>query len=214
MIQTDASNNMGKLHQIVANFGSARSGTSEMESELDILNAVQPQNRVEQTLKDVFGILYKNATDLTEMNADSETRLREIAQFCPLDYGFGVYTARAALIKLDTLPKNYVSECELVPSPEQMSEKRALEDEGSFDFSAYPNPANAAVTVNYKMEDGQRGRLQIVDVSGRAVRLIDLKSEESILELQITDVTEGLYILSIEVDGQTKLSERITVLRP
>jgi len=206
--------NMGKLHRVVSNFRSARAESEDLATGADLMNGVQPENLVEQTLKDVFGILYANATDLEQIDEDNELRLREIAQLCPLDYGFGVYTARAALIKLDTLPKNYVSECERVPSPEQMSEKRALEDEGSFDFSAYPNPANAAVTVNYKMEDGQRGRLQIVDVSGRAVRMMELKSEESILELQITDVTEGLYILSIEVDGQTKLSERIAVIRP
>jgi len=204
--------NMGKLQLVVSNFRLARSGISEMESGLDILNTMQPQNRVEQTLKDVFGILYANATDLTEMNFDNETRLREIAQLCPLDYGFGVYTARAALITLDTLPKNYVSECERVPSPEQMSEKRAIE-EGNGEFAIYPNPNNGQFTLTYELNEFETGQVRVFDMVGRQVFAQILNAEAKTADMSLNGLNSGIYLVSLEVNGEVRSTERLSILK-
>ncbi|MCB9185311.1 MAG: T9SS type A sorting domain-containing protein [Flavobacteriales bacterium] len=143
-----------------------------------------------------------------------ENRLREIAQRCPLDDGMGVHIARSTLLKIDTLPKHYISECERVPSPEDISAKRNIEENIGYGFNAYPNPTNAGLTVNYVLEEGQNGRLTMMDISGRIIRTITLNTGKSTIELQLNGVAEGLYILHVDVEGQTKLSERITVIRP
>jgi len=205
--------NMGKLHQAVTGFHSAREGGEALAAGTDLLSVVQPENLVEHTLKDVFSILYAYATDLTALDQDGETRLREIAKLCPLDYGFGVYTARAALVKLDTLPKHYVSECEMAPSPEQMSEKRGMDDE-SIAFNAYPNPTNAGLTVTYSLKEGETGQLNILDLSGKVILRTTLTSAQKRTELQLSGLAAGLYVLQIYVDGKLQLSERITVIRP
>jgi alpha-tubulin suppressor-like RCC1 family protein len=202
--------NMGKLHQVVANFGSARGENAETE-DADILYAIQPQNLVEQTLKDVFGILYANATDLGQLNADSEVRLREIAQLCPLDYGFGVYTARAALIKLDTLPKNYLSECERVSSPEQMSKKRELEDSNVL-FSLYPNPNNGTFNLNYVLNEGETGTVEVFSAIGQQIYSAVLQSGSESQGIGLSGTSNGIYQVRVTVNGDVRLSSKLVIL--
>jgi len=68
--------------------------------------------------------------------------------FCPIDDGFGVHMARAALLKIDTIPMNYVADCERVPSSFQISEKQDS-DELRDGFRVYPNPNNGYMSIDY-----------------------------------------------------------------
>ena len=203
--------NMGVLHRAVVDFRAARNG-SEMEPSLTALQNVQPENRVEQTLTDVFTVLYAHASDLAAMDAESENRLRDIAQLCPLDHGFGVYTARAALLKLDTLPKHYTSECERVPSPEQMSEKRGVE-ENQESFLVYPNPNHGAFTLNYSLDEFEDGAVKVYDLIGKQVLGQKLNSDAGTVEIVLSELNSGIYILKVDVDGENRFSERISILK-
>jgi alpha-tubulin suppressor-like RCC1 family protein len=204
--------NLGKMYQVVRNFRQARAGGETLATAEDLLNAVQPENLVEQTLKDVFSILYAHATDLTALDEGGEARLREIAQLCPLDYGFGVYTARSALLKLDTMPKNYVSECEMTPSPEQMSEKRGIE-ESNTRFTVYPNPNNGLFMVGYKLKQAETGAVQVFDMAGRQVFNQSLSSEASKIRIDLKDLSSGIYSIRLSVNGSHMFTERISILR-
>lgn len=169
------------------------------------------------TAKDVFRILYGHAANLAEMDEQSEAKLREVAQLCPLDYGFGVYTARAALMTIDTLPKNYVAECERVPSPEDISQKRGEDETSDSSFIAYPNPINSHLTVDYLLREGEHGDVTIFDLSGRVMKTTVLNkgtTGKNSMKLQLNNLSEGLYVLRIAIDGETKLSERISVIKP
>jgi len=99
------------------------------------LQSVNPQSRPEQTLKEALQVLLSG--DLAQLADDNEALIRELAQRCPIDDGFGVYIARAALLKIDTLPKNYISDCERIPSAEEIAEKQKLVERDG--FLVYPN---------------------------------------------------------------------------
>jgi len=206
------SDNMGKLHQLVTGFRSARTNGADLENGMSLLQTVQPENSVEQTLKDVFSILYGNAADLSSMDGDGEKRLREIAELCPLDYGFGVYTARAALLKLDTLPKNYVSDCEQAPSPTEISEKRGIE-ESNILFAVYPNPNSGAFTLSYHLDEFEVGIVNVYDLVGKKVIAQSLNYNTSKTEIVLTNLNSGVYILQVDVSGENKFSERISILK-
>lgn len=64
--------------------------------------------------------------------------------------------------------------------------------------TAYPNPATDAVTVN--LPEGIARRIQIIDLTGKVVREI-LNVNESRIEVNITDLPEGIYAVRIESEG-------------
>lgn len=204
--------NMGVLRRTIAGFSAATKGAADATT-LTALQALQPENLVEQTLKDVFGTLYSNATGLTEMNEEDETQLRKIAQLCPIDYGFGVFTARAALVSLDTLPKHYISECEREMSPEEMRDKteRLHANRG---FSVYPNPSQGLLTVNYELEQGETGQVLVLDITGKQIRRVALDATGTTIALELRDISSGLYLVQLGINGDITDSERVSILKP
>ena len=151
--------------------------------------------------------------DLTQMNADNETRLREIAQRCPLDDGFGVYMARSALLKIDTLPKNYYNECELeLPSLEGQRNKTNISDDEAV-FNIYPNPTYGLLTIEYTLDSEDIGRVEVFDLSGRSIFGSPLNSGSLNTHINLKDLSSGLYMVKVEVNGENRLSELVSVLK-
>jgi hypothetical protein len=204
--------NIGRLYRAMSAFNNpAPNGQGSITQALATIQSLNPQNRPEQTLKRVLKVLLANTTDLAGMGSESEAVLREMAQRCPIDDGFGVYMARAALLKIDTLPKNYVSDCEMVQPSEEISNKW---DETETTFTAYPNPSNGSFVVGYAMDETETGDVTVYDMLGNRVFQQSLSSESLEAQISLADVASGIYLLKIEVGGNTQLSERITVLRP
>jgi hypothetical protein len=211
-VSNHAPANIGKLRQMVTGFRSSSANSAELENGMTVLQALQPENLVEQTLKEVFSILYENAPDLSSMDGDGEKRLREIAQLCPLDYGFGVFTARATLLKIDTLPENYLSECERVPSPEQMSEKRGQEDSG-ITFNLYPNPNNGSFNLSYKLNEGGTGTVEVFSAFGQLVHSAVLRPNSQLQNIELRNPPAGIYQARVSVNGDVRLSSKLVILK-
>lgn len=208
MTQTAIRPNTGLLHRTLKGFRAARNGEAEALADL---NVVQPDNLVEQTLKDVFSILYAHATDLTTLDENSEARLREIAKLCPLDHGFGVYTARAALLKLDTLPAHYFAECERVPSPEQISEKKLEEKEGDGQFRVYPNPSDGTFDLNYALTEQETGVVEIYSAMGQLVYTLPLQPGAQSSRMTMEHVANGIYHLRVTVNGESRMTTKLII---
>jgi hypothetical protein len=208
-----ASGNMGRLHEAVIGFNEARIAPSEEVSDgFTALLSVQPQNRVEQTLYDVLSMLYANATDLRTMNDGQVEQLRDIAFRCPLDDGLAVHVARAALLTIDTLPKGYMNECELAPPYNGDSDKENKVAETQ-SFAVYPNPNNGRMTVSYVLAEGEAGILRVHNTVGLLVMEKPLNASQALMEVDLNGIGSGLYLLSIEVNNERKLTERISVVR-
>jgi len=206
--------NMGRLHRAIDGFKAARNAEEQSASEgLAALQAVQPQNRVEQTLHDLLGILYANAEDLRAMGDDHVSHLRTIARLCPLDDGFAVYMARAALLSIDTVPKGYMNVCEQVPAPEDGHNKQDAYSDEEHAFSVYPNPNNGRMTVSYVLAEGETGILRVHNTVGLLVLEKQLNASQNLMEMEMVGISSGLYLLSIEVNSGRKLTERISVVR-
>ena len=197
--------NIGKLYRAMAVVNGNDATNAETVAELQ---AVEPTNRAEYTIKQVLEVLL---AEHQELNDDDDALLREVAQRCPIDDGFGVFIARAALLKIDTLPRHYTSDCERLPSMEEVAEKQKLEEVGG--FLVYPNPASAAVTIVYTLGETETGLVLIYDVSGSLVFSGELQIGTSTMSLDVSTLTAGLYLLQIQVDGLTALSERVSVIK-
>lgn len=220
--QSKESGSMGRLHHAVADFNRLRNtqlggaSTATLQQHQEAVQSITPENRAEQTLSEVMRILYANMESVENMNTSEEVQLRQIAQRCPLDDGFGVYMARAALLKIDTLPRNYISECERAPAPRE--EDARWKDEGiqnneANGFSVYPNPNNGRMMVGYSLEEGESGNLFIYTSMGELVLQRTLTIGSNQLEIDVLNISSGVYLLDVQVNGEHKLTERLNILK-
>jgi hypothetical protein len=207
--QQQQEGSMGQLHRAMATFRTLRNGEADQWSAMDNLQQVQPQNRAEQRLKEVLGILYSHAQDLTQLQEDQVQRLRDMALLCPLDDGFAVHMARSALMAVDTLPRVYTSICE----QEMTERKRDLEETSdNRDFSVYPNPNNGQMTVSYNLEEGENGHLFIYSTLGELVFQRPLNGGSNQMEVDVIGMSSGIYLLKIDVNGNQRLTQRVSIL--
>ncbi len=82
-----------------------------------------------------------------------------------------------------------------------------LEEAGNIGgISLYPNPSKGAFTFSVHMRTGEKGRLQISDLSGRVLRIedIQLKAGENKLPLDLSNAAQGIYLLTLKTDTGEK----------
>ncbi|MCF8257713.1 MAG: T9SS type A sorting domain-containing protein [Flavobacteriales bacterium] len=211
--------NMGRLHRAMSDFNQLRNAdgsglqSASAEDQLGAVQGLVSDSRVEQRLAEVLTILYSNIADLKTFEGGQEARLREIAQLCPLDEGFAVFIARSALLKLDTLPRHYTSECERMPDPQAVdSWKNTQTDTTQKEFSVYPNPSNGSFAVNYRLNDRENGTAYLFNTLGEVVYQTRLDASTTVMNVEINGLSSGIYVLRVDVDGSHRLVERITVL--
>jgi|GEM_PF-961328 len=194
----------------IAGFSQTEVGIGQQEAAE--LNSIQPTNSVERTLKDVLTVLYSNAADLRTLSEETTEQLREIARRCPLDDGFGVYMARSALLKLDTLPRNYHNDCELLQSPDEQRNKTIASEDVS-EFSIYPNPSNGQFTLAYQMNEMETGEIRMFDMVGKQVFAQTVSGEAKMVNMNLSELSTGLYLISLEVNGEVRFAERLSILK-
>ncbi|MFT3911941.1 MAG: PQQ-dependent sugar dehydrogenase [Ferruginibacter sp.] len=77
-----------------------------------------------------------------------------------------------------------------------------------FSFSAYPNPATNAVTLQYPQEFKNK-KLQVTDIAGRIVKNI-LLTNTSMQTIMTNDLKTGSYILTVDNNGR-KYSQKLLI---
>lgn len=77
----------------------------------------------------------------------------------------------------------------------------------------YPNPAASSVHISYVMTGADRVSLQLIDVTGRLVKITDEGMQASGLHqatLNLEDVSAGMYMLKVTV-GKMQAAKRLVV---
>jgi len=126
-------------------------------------------------------------------------------------YGSGVYMARAALLKKDTLPVHYLNDCERVPAPAYWKIGEGSDEEQG-GFAVYPNPSNGNISVAYQLAEGQRGQVDVYNMIGQTVFLQALAVENNLLNIQLSGITSGLYSIRVVVNDRIVLSQKLSIL--
>lgn len=201
--------NIGKLQRAIAGFNQTEVGIGQQEAAE--LNSIQPTNSVEQTLKDVLTILYANATDLRTLSEETTEQLREIAKRCPLDDGMGVYMARAALLSVDTLPKDYANVCELLPGLEESRQKTGVVTDAASTWF-YPNPTGGELTVDILLNEDESATVEVFNLVGQIVFSETLRANE-VNKIDIGQLTNGIYTARLLVDGNIRHTEKLSVAK-
>lgn len=80
-------------------------------------------------------------------------------------------------------------------------------------FSVYPNPNNGRMMVNYHISDGETATLVIYNMIGELVFERSLNSSSNLMEIDVANISSGVYMLDIQVNGEHKLTERLSILK-
>jgi len=79
-------------------------------------------------------------------------------------------------------------------------------------LDAYPNPANASVSIRYKLETVSTSTLSIYSLKGSLFQSIPLRSMEGTVTVNLDDMHSGVWLFQLS-DGNTRLIRKVVVLK-
>ena len=78
--------------------------------------------------------------------------------------------------------------------------------------NAYPNPANNVVSFNYNMPlDAQTASVAIYNMMGQEVVRQDVNVGGSRMDINVSDLTDGVYFYSLIVNNQTVKTNKLVI---
>ena len=78
--------------------------------------------------------------------------------------------------------------------------------------NAYPNPANNVVSFNYNMPlDAQTASVAIYNMMGQEVIRQDVNVGGSRMDINVSDLTDGVYFYSLIVNNQTVKTNKLVI---
>ncbi|WP_148660992.1 T9SS type A sorting domain-containing protein, partial [Marinilabilia salmonicolor] len=82
-------------------------------------------------------------------------------------------------------------------------------DQHSEEMRVYPNPSNTFFNCDFVAENSGLASIKLIDLSGRSVisREQSVSKGENKIVIDVSGLNEGIYILSVSHDGQTKANK-------
>lgn len=207
---TDFSNNnsntnIGKLYDLntAVNTGDATIATFA-------INNFNPENAIEQYLKDVYTINISYHTNDTLTGSEIST-LQAIAQLCPYESGPAVYNARVLLSTVDTAV--YVNECEIVPLLSSHKNLIIEDDNRNDNIVIFPNPATYKLNLTVILQEGETATLTIYDITGKLILSDTFNSDNEAKEISVSALSEGMYIYKVNVNNENVKQGKLIITR-
>ena len=78
-------------------------------------------------------------------------------------------------------------------------------------LSAYPNPFNTTLNVQFSLKNNAKVQLNVMDLTGKVVATESMNKASGIHNesLDVSGLSNGLYIISITLDGKVLSSQRV-----
>lgn len=141
---------------------------------------------------------YKGKTDSRTYSWDYAAYVEDIEELAVV--GFIQDRDRRPVMQVAA---NYHSH--LVGESAEQQESRAL--------SIYPNPAVNRVYVNLGKRPADPGQLQVMDLSGKVVMLVDIEPGYSLYQLDVGSVVRGMYMIHWIESGEVKSRSKLVLTR-
>lgn len=77
--------------------------------------------------------------------------------------------------------------------------------------TAYPNPANTHFTVDFKLLEQGTARLVLQNILGTTVREVILQAESGKVQMNVSDLPEGIYMYSVILNGKSIAGRKLLV---
>ncbi len=84
--------------------------------------------------------------------------------------------------------------------------------EGNYISDAFPNPSNGTAQLIYSVKkDAGSSKLEIHNILGSLVKVVELKEKNGSVKLPLEDVGSGIYFCSLVVDNKTISTKKLVV---
>ncbi|MBE0650818.1 MAG: T9SS type A sorting domain-containing protein [Bacteroidales bacterium] len=76
----------------------------------------------------------------------------------------------------------------------------------------FPNPASSFVKINYRFPSiNDFGEVKIMDLTGKTVKTYPIEGSNNSLQINVSDLTHGLYFCTVYYKGQMIKSNKLIV---
>jgi hypothetical protein len=187
---------------------------------LNVKVSVKP----EKALQDYYTVLISYRQHNQTLNKQELTDLTELAKQCPLEYGTAVYKARVLLRLFDN--NEYANKCEIIPRKGKGRSADREENNGNNSKTAdkqtndsgrnikvYPNPANNELTIEYLLEEGEKGEIRMYNSLGLKVNEYNLSNSSNSRKINLNEYSSGLYFYKIMVDGVVIKNDKLSIIK-
>jgi hypothetical protein len=80
-------------------------------------------------------------------------------------------------------------------------------------FEVYPNPSNGEMYISYSLQNNEKAKILIQDVVGREIVVYQLTEDQNKLLIQENNFKNGVYFISLIVDGKLELTKKAIILK-
>lgn len=80
-------------------------------------------------------------------------------------------------------------------------------------IALYPNPNNGLMQLDYVLNEGEVGEFKILDVTGRVVAQYNLNVNEYILQINQSDLSNGVYLYQLLTNGKVVNADKLIIVK-
>ncbi len=176
-------------------------------------NALVNPDTVEATAQAVYKVILSMDSSSFNMPDSNEVKTLEgIAPLCPVQYGYGVYMARALLSLVSNT--QYISACELLPSVNgqpEIAKKRNESTAVAPLVEVYPNPANTLLNIALNISQVQSPTVCIFNMMGEQIKCLELT--DNITAISTSTLAQGMYYYRItNANGNLIKADKVMVM--
>jgi len=78
--------------------------------------------------------------------------------------------------------------------------------------NAFPNPANAFVSIKYSVNDySQKGKIVFYDMLGKSVKEVILQDKQGNVKINVSDLNSGVYFYTFVVNEKAILTKKLVI---
>ena len=178
---------------------------------LDTLNAV---GLTEETLKEILKLSLTYNNDSTLPDSADRVTIQEIANYCPLEYGQGVYLARAWALGFDNFSQAFYHSCEDAPAPLSLKQEeeeliKSQENEKTIVAKLYPNPAKDEITISLSGTVEFIGTISLSSLTGATLSKYVLNNQFN--KINVEQLPAGVYLYCIFGEGINQKGKLVIV---
>lgn len=182
---------------------------------LSSITSVVPASNVESNMQTVSSIYLNSVINQNDsLTVTQLNTLRVLANKCPFQDGSAVYDARALLVAYDGVTL-YNDSCysERRDNAERRMKKSISDTAQNINITIYPNPNNGSFTINYHLEKGQTGEVDILTTTGIEVGEYILSSEKGKMSIINPELSNGIYLYKLVTNDNDTRVGKIVIIR-
>ena len=80
-------------------------------------------------------------------------------------------------------------------------------------LEVYPNPAKDFIIAEYKLDELKSGKIIIMNAEGKSVRQIPLKYAQDKVNINVKQLSNGVYFLKLSANGNNKQTVKFSILK-